>query len=366
MSRASIRVALGARGYDVIVGTGLLGELTRLLADTCPAPRYAIIADTHVAGRYGTPLRDLLARTVPTILATFPSGEPSKTRETWAGLTDQLLAAGLGRDGAILALGGGVTGDLAGFVAATYHRGIALVQLPTSLLAMIDSSVGGKTGVDTPAGKNLVGAFHQPRAVFADVDTLATLPPNQLAAGLAEALKHAAIADAAYFDRLVATRESVLLRDRDALIATVTRSVEIKAAIVAEDEREQGRRAVLNFGHTVGHAVEAAASYTLLHGEAIAIGMRVEAALGVRLGLTDADDASRLTDALDRFGLPTGIPAALTTDRVVEAARQDKKSRAGTIRVSLMRRLGEPMHQNGEWSVPVAESALRAALEACR
>jgi 3-dehydroquinate synthase len=366
VSRTTVPVSLGPRSYDVIIGRGLLAELPGLLAGACPAPRYAIIADANVAARFGTTLRDALSRTVPTTLAPFPPGEMHKTRETWAALTDELLRAGLGRDGAVLALGGGVTGDLAGFVAATYHRGIPLVQVPTTLLAMVDSSVGGKTGVDTPAGKNLVGAFHQPRAVFADVDTLATLPRSQLAAGLAEALKHGAIADAGYFERLVATREALLHHDPEALTAAVARSVAIKAGIVARDERELGRRATLNFGHTVGHAVEAAADYRLLHGEAVAIGMRVEAALGVTLGVTAATDAARLGEALSRFGLPIAVPASLTTDRLVEAARQDKKSRAGALRVSLIHRLGTPARGDGEWTIPVDDGALRAAVDASR
>src|SRR5262249_32396117 len=188
----------------------------------------------------------------------------------WGALTDQLLTAGLGRDGVILALGGGVVGDVAGFVAATYLRGIPYVQIPTTLLAMIDSSVGGKTGVDTPAGKKLSGAFHQPRLVIADVQTLQTLPKPHVASGLAEALKHGAIADREYFDQLVANRENLLARDPAALEAAVVPSVRIKSEVVASDEREQGRRSILNFGHTVGHAAEAATDFSLLHAAASA------------------------------------------------------------------------------------------------
>jgi 3-dehydroquinate synthase len=352
----------------VLVGAGLLSELPALLPRHCPAARYAIIADSHVAEQYGTAVRDAIARLSPATLHTFAAGESNKTRETWHMLTDQVLAAGTGRDGAVIALGGGVTGDLAGFVAATCHRGIAYVQVPTTLLAMIDSSIGGKTGVDTPAGKNLVGAFHQPRLVVADVQTLATLPPTQLVAGMAEALKHGAIADGEYFEMLTANAGRVLDQDADTLAAVVTRSVEIKARVVAEDEREiTGRRAVLNFGHTVGHAIETVAGYRMLHGEAIAVGMRVEADLGVRMGVTDTASARRLVDGLKRYGLPTTVPAALPADRLVEAMRFDKKSRAGIVRASLIRRLGEAEPGKGHaWTVPVDESAMKDAIEAAR
>jgi 3-dehydroquinate synthase len=214
---------------------------------------------------------------------TFPAGEWNKTRETWSALTDQLLAAGIGRDGAVVAVGGGVVGDVAGFVAATVLRGIPYVQVPTTLLAMIDSSIGGKTGVDTVHGKNLVGAFHQPRAVIADVNTLTTLPPVHRSAGMAEALKHGFIADAIYLESLVRDRDRILDAEPGALLETVRRSVEIKAAVVADDERELGRRAILNFGHTVGHAIETVCGYEILHGEAVAMGMIVEAELGKHL-----------------------------------------------------------------------------------
>ena len=359
-----MRVPLAASPYDVVLGPGLLSELPALLPRYCPASRYAIIADSHVAETYGAKVRDAVATIAPATLLTFTAGEWNKTRENWVALTDRMIAAGLGRDGAVLALGGGVTGDLAGFVAATFHRGIPCVQIPTTLLAMIDSSVGGKTGVDTPAGKNLVGAYHQPRVVFADVDTLATLPRNQMVAGMAEALKHGAIADRAYFDRLLETREKIFARDPETLRALVARSVEIKAAVVAEDEREHGKRAVLNFGHTVGHAVEAAAGYAVLHGEAVAIGMALEADLGVRLSITDPNDAKLLRTALERFGLPTeppDVPAA----RLLDLMQNDKKTRDQVIRASLIKRIGEPARgPNGEWTVALDQDSISSVLSA--
>jgi 3-dehydroquinate synthase len=223
--------------------------------------------------------------------------------------------------------------------------------------------VGGKTGVDTPAGKNLIGAFHQPRVVIADVDTLATLPRNQLAAGMAEALKHGAIADRAYFERLLDQRERIFGRDRETLTAVVARSVEIKAHVVAEDEREHGRRAVLNFGHTVGHAVEAVAGFAVLHGEAVAMGMVVEAGLGVALGVTDAEDARRIRAAVEQFSLPVELPTDANPKRLLEVMRHDKKSRDHVIRASLIRRIGEPARGvKGEWTTPISEDAASAAL----
>lgn len=364
MTQTVVRVPLAASPYDVVLGSGILSDLPALLSRYCPASRYAIIADSHVAETYGARVRDAVKTIAPVTIATFTAGEWNKTRENWAVLTDELVASGLDRNGAVLALGGGVAGDLAGFVAATFHRGIPYVQIPTTLLAMIDASVGGKTGVDTPVGKNLVGAFHQPRAVIADVDTLATLPKNQFIAGLAEALKHGAVADRGYFERLLETRDQIFARDRATLVSLVARSVEIKAQVVAEDERENGKRAVLNFGHTVGHAVETAAGYAVLHGEAVATGMAVEADLGVSLSITEAADAKLLRDALVRFNLPIELPGDAQPGRLIEAMRRDKKSRDQVIRASLIKRIGEPARgKKGEWTTPIDETAMSAVLE---
>lgn len=363
MTRRAIPVPLGGASYEVLVGAGLLDNLAALLAERCPAESYTVITDSTVAPLYGRRVADLLARNAPTIVLTFPAGEWNKTRETWAALTDGLLKAGVGRDGAVVALGGGVAGDLAGFVAATYLRGIAYVQVPTSLLAMIDSAIGGKTGVDTAFGKNLVGAFHQPRAVVADVATLATLPPVQLAAGMAEALKHGIIADAGYFTRLLDARDRILEADPAALEAVVRGSVTIKAAIVAQDERERGRRATLNFGHTVAHALEATLGYEILHGEAVALGMLAEARLGEKLGITAAEVPRAVADALERFALPTSAPAAVDPERALEAMGHDKKKRRGTVRFALPARLGEMAGSPAEgWTVAIPEEAVRHAI----
>jgi 3-dehydroquinate synthase len=351
-----------------VVGRGLLGELPRLLRERCPAHAYAVISDSRVAELYGVRvLEGLRAAGLRADLVPFPCGEWNKTRATWAELTDALLAARLGRDGAVVALGGGVTGDLAGFVAATYLRGVPFAQVPTSLLAMLDAAIGGKTGVDVPAGKNLVGAFHAPRFVLADVDTLATLPKAHVAAGMAEAVKHGVVADAEYFASVLAAADAIRARDLEALEPVVRRGAAIKEAIVAEDPLESGRRAVLNFGHTVGHAVEARSGYTYSHGEAVAIGMAVEARLAERLGIAAPGLADAVRAALERFHLPVSLAPDLADDDLLEAMQGDKKVRARAIRFALPARLGEMARRSdGAWSVEVEPEAILQAIAASR
>lgn len=350
--------------YDIVIGRGVLAELPGLLVRHCPAARYAVVTDSHVRDLVAPPVVAALRDAgLDAELFTFPAGERNKTRESWAAVSDQMLARHLGRDAAVVALGGGVVGDLAGFVAATYLRGIPYVQVPTSLLAMIDSSIGGKTGVDVPTGKNLLGAFHQPRLVVADLDTLATLPAVQLAAGLAEAVKHGVIADAQYFEFLEREHGPILAGDAAALERVVRRSVEIKAAVVSEDEREAGRRAILNFGHTVAHAIEATCKFEVLHGEAVAIGMACESRLAETLGVATPGTWDRVRGALERYRLPLEPPDAASVDDLVQAMRGDKKARAGAIRFALPERVGA-MHRDarGAWTVAVAEDGIRAAL----
>ena len=363
----TIRVSLPTprdSSYDILIGRGLLADLPALLHRHCPAVAYAVISDSHAGPLYGEQVvRGITAAGCRAELLTFPAGEWNKTRETWAALCDRMLKDQFGRDAAVVALGGGVVGDVAGFVAATYLRGLPYVQVPTSLLAMIDSSIGGKTGVDVPAGKNLLGAFHQPRLVVTDLEVLGTLPPVQLAAGMAEALKHAVIADAEYFGLL--EREGTAVRERHptALERVVTRSVEIKAQVVAADEREAGRRAVLNFGHTVGHAIEAVAKFAVAHGEAVAIGMAVEARLAEQLGLAEGGTAERLRQALAGYSLPLEAPEEATPADLLAAMQHDKKMRDGAIRFALPARIGE-MHGDAQtgWTVSVPAATVRDAL----
>jgi 3-dehydroquinate synthase len=362
--RVTVHVQTGRNGYDVRVGAGGIDELTVLLPRLAPAHRYVVIADDRVASIHGEYLLGVLARTNRKVdLLTFPSGETYKSRETWSDLSDRMTSSGVGRDAAVLAFGGGVAGDLGGFVAATYMRGLPVVQVPTTLLAMIDSSVGGKTGVDTPAGKNLIGAFLQPRLVVADTNLLRTLPAAELRAGLAEAIKHGAIADAAYFDWISDSVEAILACERAAVARLVARSVEIKADVVGKDETESGPRKMLNFGHTIGHAVESLSEFRLLHGEAIAIGMVLEARLGERLGVTEPGTTERLAEVFSRVGLPTELAEDLPHHGILEATRSDKKARQGKVEYSLIERIGRASPASGTWALPVEDALVLAALE---
>ena len=360
--------AAGLLPYRVVVAPGALGALRPLL-DAVDADRWVVIADATVARHHAAAVLAQLdaARPRPSLLLTVAPGEDQKSRERWAALTDAMLAAGCGRDSAVLALGGGVVGDLAGFVAATYMRGLPVVQVPTTLLAMVDASVGGKVAVDTPAGKNLVGAFHPPALVVVDPIALGTLPAADLRAGAVEALKHGVIASAAHFDdaaRLLANpaRASV----DGALAAFVAASIGIKARVVADDPRERGPRHVLNFGHTIGHALERLSGYALRHGEAVAIGMVVEATAAESAGVAEAGTAARIRDALAAGALPVAPPADLGSDAVLDAARLDKKARRGAIEYALPTRIGAMAAGDGRWTVPLPDPLVRAAFEACR
>lgn len=349
--------------YSVTIGSGALDRIGDIVRDTAPAHRYAIITDSNVGPEYGGRVAQSL-RAPTAAIFTIPAGEAHKTRDSWTQLTDALLLAGYGRDTTVIALGGGVVGDLAGFVAATFMRGVPFVQIPTSLLAMIDASVGGKTGVDTPAGKNLVGAFHQPAAVVADLSVLATLPVEHLRAGMAEAIKHGVIADDGYFDRIASILPSLRSLDVNspAMLDVVARSVEIKADVVRRDEREGGVRKTLNFGHTVGHAVELCSDYTLLHGDAVAIGMVYESLLGEQIGVTTAGTAARVRDVVRAAGLPDVHPAGMNVDEIVSATRSDKKARQGVAEYALPARVGAMAGANRGWSIPVSEDLLRDVL----
>ena len=348
--------------YRVTIGADVLEQVGELSRGFAPAHRYAIITDSNVGPLYAARVRRALGDSSTSVF-TIPAGEGHKTRETWLALTDELLAGAFGRDTTIVALGGGVVGDLAGFVAATFMRGVPYVQVPTSLLAMIDASVGGKTGVDTPAGKNLVGAFHQPAAVLADTSLLATLPADHIRAGMAEAIKHGVIADAEYFEwasRIAAGRGATPAASE--MVTLVTRSVEIKADVVRRDERESGVRKTLNFGHTIGHAVELCSGYRLLHGDAVAIGMVVESELAERIGVAAAGTASRVRESVRVAGLPERRPASMSIDDVVAATGGDKKARAGRAEYALPARIGAMAGAERGWSLPVSEECVREVL----
>jgi len=265
----------------------------------------------------------------------------------------------------VIALGGGVVGDLAGFLAATFMRGIPIVQVPTSLMAMVDAAIGGKTAVDTPAGKNPVGVFHHPAAIIVDPQVLATLPLNEMRAGFAEVIKHGAIADEPYLRRVVGSAKELLAKDgptSDSMLSAIVHSIEIKAAVVSRDEREEGLRKTLNFGHTIGHAIELVSGYTLLHGEAIAVGMALEARLAERLGVAEPGTADAIVGALRAFSLPTTLPDSCESDAVIAAMGSDKKARGGKTRFALPSRVGSMAGEKSGWTVAVSNDQLREVL----
>ena len=357
------------------VESGILVLLRELIEERLPRRQLVLISDekvsrlydewtsgTEEARRLGARASDAGMRPRFVQRLTFPPGEHSKTRETWHRLTDEMLQAGLGRDAAIVAMGGGVSGDMAGFVAATYLRGIPYIQVPTTLLAMVDASVGGKVGVDTALGKNQVGAFYPPAMVVADPLTLMSLPDRDYRAGLAEAIKHGLMADREYFEWIASHGREIRARQPAILSHLVERSVEIKASIVSGDERDLGRRAVLNAGHTLAHALEITSGYRMLHGECVAVGLLLECRLAEQIGVAEAGTAATLAQVLERFGLPTHLPGDMPAEHLLEAMRFDKKNRGGSIRFALPRAVGIAHQADRHWTVEIAPEIIRSSL----
>ncbi len=335
----TLTVDVGHSRYPIDIGPGLIGDARRL-GERVPGHDLLILSNVTVAPLYLARVRAALAgRRIGECI--LPDGEQHKTLSSAAVVFDALVEQRLNRDATLIALGGGVVGDIGGFAAACYQRGIACVQMPTTLLAQVDSSVGGKTGVNHPHGKNLIGAFHQPAAVIIDTDTLSTLPDRELRAGLAEVIKYGCIADPVLFDWLERQMPRLIARDREALTHAIARSCELKAAVVAADERETGPRAALNFGHTFGHAIEAATGYErFLHGEAVAIGMLIAAELSARLGLLDQSVPVRLRALLTAAGLPITAPP-IGAAKALALMRMDKKVLRGAMRLVLLTAPGE-------------------------
>lgn len=335
----TVQVELAGRDYPVWIGTGLLAD-SALWRSRIRGRHVLVVSNTTVAPLY----LDIVAKGLEGLSWSSWIMDDGETHKTFANVGKALEAlAGMGatRDACVLALGGGVVGDLAGFAAACWMRGIDFIQMPTTLLSMVDSSVGGKTGVNLPAGKNLAGAFHQPRAVVADIDLLRTLPQREYRAGLAEVVKGAAIGDEPFFAWLEAHADALDAREPQALVEAIARKCRYKAGVVARDETEQGERALLNLGHTFGHALETAGNYSeILHGEGVAIGMVLAARLSERLGMSSTDDTLRLVALLQRLGLPTEPSRAHAASRVLDLMRLDKKNTAGTLRLILWRGIG--------------------------
>jgi 3-dehydroquinate synthase len=338
----TIKVELGSRTYPIIVRPGLLSEIVDALPDVVPARRLLMVSHPVLMELHGDLIASILLKAGYDVrVSVVPSGEKSKSLSMVTRLYGEMAAEGLDRHGCVLALGGGVIGDLAGFAAATWLRGIDVVQIPTTLLAMVDSAIGGKTGVNLPIGKNLVGAFHQPRAVLVDPDVLRTLPPRDVRGGLAEVAKYGVIADEPLFEFMETNTDACRAGESAALARCIADSAACKARVVSADEREGGLRAILNYGHTAGHAVEKAAGYRKLrHGEAVAIGMIAAARIGQRMGITPADAVRRIEALVTALGLPSRVPSGITVDQLIGTMAFDKKAKGGSVKWVMATRIG--------------------------
>lgn len=334
-----VQIELGDRSYPIHIGAGLLAQ-TELLTSALAGQQVLVVTNDAVAPLYLKPVLDALD-TLDTHSLILPDGEQHKDLGHWSAILDSLIGMGAQRDVTLVALGGGVVGDITGFAAASYMRGVDFVQIPTTLLAQVDAAVGGKTAVNHAKGKNLIGAFHQPCSVIIDTNTLSTLPEREFKAGLAEVIKYGLIGNADFFEWLLTNRAALLNHDADALIHAIEQSCREKAAVVAADEREGGVRALLNLGHTFGHAIETASGYgELLHGEAVAIGTCLAADLSATLGQISVADANRIIQTMASFELPVQVPATLDASDLIQLMTLDKKNRAGQVRLILLEAIG--------------------------
>jgi 3-dehydroquinate synthase len=354
-----IRVELAERSYDIIIGSNILDKLGENLKALNLSPRVAIVSNPTIFSLYGERISESVKKSgFHALTVTIPDGEEYKDLLRVQHIYDELLAHKLDRSSALIALGGGVIGDMTGFAASTYMRGISYVQVPTTLLAQVDSAVGGKTGVNHSLGKNMIGTFWQPALVWIDVETLQTLPKREVLSGLAEVIKYGVIYDKGLFDFIETNRDMILNLDRNALTHIIKRSCKIKAEVVAKDERESGLRAILNYGHTIGHAIETVTGYTqFLHGEAVAIGMYREAVLSHLLGFIPQEQVSRIKAVIDSYGLPSAMPPDLNVDKLLASMQLDKKTEAGQLKFILPEKIGAVRIHKG-----ITEKAIRESL----
>ena len=355
-----IRVNLAERSYDIAIGSGMLDEIGSKLRSFSFSPNIALVSNPTVFGLYGERVLNAVRNAgFDCLEVLIDDGEEHKNLISLQHIYHELLKHRLDRSSALIALGGGVIGDIAGFAASTYMRGIAYVQVPTTLLAQVDSSVGGKTGVNHELGKNMIGTFWQPRLVWIDVETLKTLPGKEVLAGLSEVIKYGVIYDGELFDFLDAQKNNILNLQEKALIHIIKRSCEIKADVVSKDEREAGLRAILNYGHTIGHAVETVTRYTqYLHGEAVAIGMHFEALLAHKLNLINADTVEKIKKLIEAYGLPSELPSGLDRETMLSAMQLDKKAKAGELTFILPEKIGSVKIERG-----IDEQVLREILK---
>lgn len=349
--------------YDIVIGKDITGNLTEFLSTKIPAHSYAIITDSNVEELYGRKLYDDIKSHLPVVeIISFPAGEQNKNRHYKEMIEDIMLTNNFGRDSAVIAVGGGVVGDISGFVAATYCRGIPHIQIPTSLVACVDSSVGGKTAVDTPHGKNLIGAFHQPLKVIIDVSTLDTLPGKEMQEGMAEVIKYGVIYDSELFSIIEESIDDIYNRDMDILTEIIERSCRIKAQVVEQDEKETDLRKILNYGHTIGHAIENISSYRLSHGRAISIGMILEGMISVKLGYLGSGSAARIKKLIEKAGLPTQLTEKIDPEMVINTMKLDKKSRKGAIEMALPSDTGSMKRGSSGYGIKVDENIIREVL----
>jgi len=338
-----IRVELAERSYNIYIGSDTLDGIAEKLTLFDLSPRIAMVSNPTVFSLYGDRVTDTIKKAgFDLLMVTIPDGEEFKDLDRVQHIYDELLRHKLDRSSALIALGGGVIGDITGFAASTYMRGIPYIQIPTTLLAQVDSSVGGKTGVNHKLGKNMIGTFWQPRIVWIDTETLKTLPERELLAGLAEVIKYGVIHDEELFAFLEHNRDKILNLSGDAITYIIKRSCEIKAEVVSKDERESGLRAILNYGHTIGHAIETVTGYTrFLHGEAVAIGMCFEARLSQILGIIDKEHVQRIKALIDLYGLPSEMPEDIKTSDLFSSMKLDKKAVAGALKFILPEKIGK-------------------------
>lgn len=349
--------------YDILIKEGVLGQIAHDIKNEALAYRYAIITDSNVESLYAGKLhQDLESHGLISQIIAFPAGEKQKSRETKAWIEDRMLESNYGRDSAVVALGGGVVGDIAGYVAATYTRGLPYIQIPTTLVACVDSSIGGKTAVDTPHGKNLIGSFHQPWRVYVDVAALSTLDEKEIREGLAEVIKYGVISDSSLFSYVDNNLEKIFTYDCEVLTHIIKRGCEIKARVVERDERESDLRKILNFGHTIGHAVENLSGYTISHGQAISIGMVAEGRIALEMGLWKENELMSLSALIEKAGLPTKMPEGMNIKDIIDTMMLDKKSRAGRIEMVLPETIGKMSNSKEGYARKIDESLIEKVL----
>ena len=371
MKKIHVDVRVKPLSYEVRIGTGILTELASDLRERPLGKRYAVITDSQVGQLHGDTLMEALEHAgLKAQLFVFPAGESSKNRQEKEHLEDAMLEAGLGRDSAVIALGGGVVGDLAGFVAATYMRGIPVIQVPTTTLAMADSAIGSKTAVDVPYGKNLIGAFHSPEAVYMDMNLLSTLDERNYYAGLVELIKHGFIQRPSLQEYLAEHKETIVSRGGAEYPAVMEellyQNSAVKNDVVSQDQKENNLRKILNYGHTLGHAVEMSSNFQMIHGECVAVGIAYAAYLAQQLGLCDADWAGQQMQILREYRQECRIPEGISTDTLIEIMKHDKKARNGQIEFVLLAGPGQPVQQDGEYGIPVKEDILRQTIKEFR